>query len=793
MKALNIILTYFLILITFVIYSILPAQTNPIILKNKFINLNESIPGTDFETHYKLVDMPSENRYNFSIVIYFKEETSIEIRQPITSTIKEAKPYYGIWLYGGENKIPLIMSAIEVDKSEVPKDRLITLDRIYSGQGMSVKYYKVVFDLNRDYDFTNDKAYYQYFQLPYYNFGPANQIEIPVKYVDESGGDNLILFCYNVDLRLTRQNPTSQIDTDIKYVLDPVIISGSKVFETQISLSGELTKIWLIDDNLNGIFDDNDVWAVDLNRDDEWDINSRFTIEKFKLNEAVNINGKSYLVKEINPVTNNITIAESKIQVKSREIFGVGSKAPAFARLDYLTQKMITSIDFKGQPYVIYYVSNFYDQRHTKDIQYVISILDKYIGLNRMSLIFAFDESNFERIIDVLPPGNKPYYLIKGVYEDYGKRGGERDHILYGFKIDDNTVRNQRVLIAVDKKGIVQYLNKNASLNSVVELCEILKPGSTKGKAEAKIWEIFKRKKKEVIKLPLKSKTETELTLEWLRNNQKELAQVFEPRHIVYLLYKTGKLYIVSKSIGKNDKIKIPAIGEITPVRFPRFSFDRKKLYLLIRDTEETKNHIFSISSLEEPKDLVGLENVTMSFDISRDESQIVYGREVGNLTHIYYLKFGSNETIEISENDIGGVGPAFSPDGKWISYCDPKKLILYNPETSERKILVDDALLKEFPEWSPDGKWIVYQASAGDEFLYDIYKVEVETGKVVRLTKELGMDANPCFNRDGSKIIFMSERDTGTKNQTVYMMNADGTDVKRDVTADTGVYFPRW
>jgi TolB protein len=116
----------------------------------------------------------------------------------------------------------------------------------------------------------------------------------------------------------------------------------------------------------------------------------------------------------------------------------------------------------------------------------------------------------------------------------------------------------------------------------------------------------------------------------------------------------------------------------------------------------------------------------------------------------------------------------------------------LYNLKTGERKILVDDELMKEFPEWSPDGNWIVYQASAGDEFLYDIYKVEFATGKVARLTKEIGTDAQPSFSKDGSKIIFMSKRDTGTNNQTIYIMNADGMGVQRDVTADTGVHYPR-
>lgn len=267
---------------------------------------------------------------------------------------------------------------------------------------------------------------------------------------------------------------------------------------------------------------------------------------------------------------------------------------------------------------------------------------------------------------------------------------------------------------------------------------------------------------------------------------------IFEFRHIVYISGFCCDISFFTKTLDKNDVVKIPPSNSFYWINFPRFSYDRKKLYLLIGDKNDNKQNIVSFSSSGETKDILSLYGTVVSYDVSPDESEVVYSQKGETLTHLYRNTIGSNETIQISESDVGGVFPAYSPDGKWVSYCAQKKLRLYNIKTSERKILVDDELMKEFPEWSPDGKWIVYQASAADEYLYDIYKVEVATGNVVRLTKELGTDANPYFSKDGSKIIFISERDTGTNNQTVYIMNADGKDVKRDVTADTGVFFPR-
>ena len=693
------------------------------------------------------------------------------------------------------------MSVIQVDESEVPKDKLINPQQITPGQLVSIYYFKIVFDLNKDYDFTNDKVFYQYFQMPYYNSGPTNQLELPIRYIDEKENENAIKLSYNIGLNLKtvpgRPPYSSQIGLEKVPIPQSIIVYGLKVFETQINLGTETTYSWIVDENLNGVFDSNDIWAVDLNKDKEWDINSYFTIEKFKLSESVNINGKSYLIKEINPIHNSIKIAESKTPVKPREIFGVGSKSPQFARFDFISRKMITSLDIKGKPYVLYYISRYFDQSNAKELQNVVSILDKYIGLKKMSLIFAFDDSNFDKIIEALSLVDEPYYLINASASEASKRSGvERKHLLNGFKIDEHTLSNQKALIAVDKNGLIQYLNKDANIDDIVKVCEILKPGSSKGRAESKLKKflrLFKKEEKVILELPSKPQTDVEEVFDWVHNNKKVVNGIFKPRHIVYIAGFCCDISFFTKTLDKNDSVKIPTSDSVYWIHFPRFSYDREKLYLLICNKNDYKNHIVSFSSSGKTKDIISLEGTIVSYDISPDESEVVYSQKGETLTHLYRQIIGSNKATQISENDIGGVFPAYSPDGKWVSYCAQRKLRLYNLKTGERKILVDDELMKEFPEWSPDGKWIVYQASAENEYLYDIYKVEFATGKVVRLTKELGTDANPYFSKDGSKIIFVSERDTGTNNQTIYMMNADGTDVKRYVTADTGVYFPRW
>ncbi|MEP7149179.1 MAG: tetratricopeptide repeat protein [Acidobacteriota bacterium] len=78
--------------------------------------------------------------------------------------------------------------------------------------------------------------------------------------------------------------------------------------------------------------------------------------------------------------------------------------------------------------------------------------------------------------------------------------------------------------------------------------------------------------------------------------------------------------------------------------------------------------------------------------------------------------------------------------------------------------------------DWSHDGKRIVYQTriNADDS---DIFVYTLETGKSEDVSKNPSFDADPSFSPDGKQIAFASLRDG---NAEIYLMNSDGTDVRR-------------
>ena len=93
-------------------------------------------------------------------------------------------------------------------------------------------------------------------------------------------------------------------------------------------------------------------------------------------------------------------------------------------------------------------------------------------------------------------------------------------------------------------------------------------------------------------------------------------------------------------------------------------------------------------------------------------------------------------------------------------------------------------------PAWGPDGSWLV--AVGGPPFAppgaeADIWRFGRDGGGAVDLTPgTAGNDAFPDVSPDGRRIVFRSGRDG---NHEIYLMNADGTGVKRlthDPAADT-------
>ena len=85
----------------------------------------------------------------------------------------------------------------------------------------------------------------------------------------------------------------------------------------------------------------------------------------------------------------------------------------------------------------------------------------------------------------------------------------------------------------------------------------------------------------------------------------------------------------------------------------------------------------------------------------------------------------------------------------------------------------------------SPDGKTIVF------ELLGDFYTLPVTGGEAKRITSGQAYDMQPAFSPDGTKLVFISDRN-GSEN--VWIANADGTKPRAVTTTERDSYMsPTW
>ncbi len=114
--------------------------------------------------------------------------------------------------------------------------------------------------------------------------------------------------------------------------------------------------------------------------------------------------------------------------------------------------------------------------------------------------------------------------------------------------------------------------------------------------------------------------------------------------------------------------------------------------------------------------------------------------------------------------------GPFFSPDGKRVIFrADRKKkdylqIYVINSDGTHERQLTDIEGVNWGPYWHPDGKHVIYSgADHSDPNArpnYDLWLLNVETGKKTRITFAPGADVLPAFSPDGKKLMWTSTRD---------------------------------
>lgn len=91
-------------------------------------------------------------------------------------------------------------------------------------------------------------------------------------------------------------------------------------------------------------------------------------------------------------------------------------------------------------------------------------------------------------------------------------------------------------------------------------------------------------------------------------------------------------------------------------------------------------------------------------------------------------------------------------------------------------------------PSWGPGGKFVVFESSSAS--FRDLYRVELPSGTVVRLTDNAEGNFEPAVAPDGRTIAFVSSRHG---NAEIFRMNTDGSEQTRLTNFHLDDWAPTW
>jgi Tol biopolymer transport system component len=98
-------------------------------------------------------------------------------------------------------------------------------------------------------------------------------------------------------------------------------------------------------------------------------------------------------------------------------------------------------------------------------------------------------------------------------------------------------------------------------------------------------------------------------------------------------------------------------------------------------------------------------------------------------------------------------------------------------------------------PSFSPNGKKLVFSSDEQSGGSADIFVINIDGTGMTNITNNANRDETPSWSPDGTKIAFISTRDSGSQGEyDLFVMNADGTNpVNISNAASTLDRFPSW
>lgn len=173
-----------------------------------------------------------------------------------------------------------------------------------------------------------------------------------------------------------------------------------------------------------------------------------------------------------------------------------------------------------------------------------------------------------------------------------------------------------------------------------------------------------------------------------------------------------------------------------------------------------------------------------------------------GGVWSVWSFAFGITFTIEQdstknSPNETGfnatvfllnraASDPSWSPDGSRIAYVDDQRIMVMDPDGSDRIAVTvsnDQFRQDRAPAWSPDGTRLAFESERDGN--WDVYVIKADGTGEVRVTTDVADDRRPTWSSDGTRLFFTSDRDGNVEIYAVNVAGGGAVNLTRHAEAD--------
>lgn len=239
-------------------------------------------------------------------------------------------------------------------------------------------------------------------------------------------------------------------------------------------------------------------------------------------------------------------------------------------------------------------------------------------------------------------------------------------------------------------------------------------------------------------------------------------------------------LFVCSHNANNLEQAKFSNVRLVIPSKDDLVQYKQylgSHLEIMEMETGKRKIHYSAKNSIQAP-------NWTI------DGKSLIYNSD--GLLYLFDIKTGKTKVIHTDFAKSNNNDHVLSFDGKMLGIShhsdtdDSKSIIYVLPSQGGIPKRVTKTGPSYLHGWSPDKQDLVFTGERNG--VYDIYKVNIETGIETRLTDAEGLDDGSEYTPDGKYIYFNSNR-TGT--MQIWRMKPDGSNQEQITFGELNDWFP--